>query len=380
MKITCGQQDLKRALSQVGRAVPAHSSTPLLTRILLSSDEGGVRLYATNSEISITCLMKAETHEEGAIALPASLFKEYIDSLAVGTHIELTVAQGTGKAHILSSGSSATIIGVDAALFPPRESRGPDDKMVILEAAPLKEVLDHVIFAASRDISTPVLAGVSMQICRGRATFSATDKFRLAVESAPLIDSSVDYPKIIIPAQALSILLHLLPACENVSMTVTSESRQVIFQCDGVELCSLLISGNYPDLQKIILQDTLTRVSVNTDEFLASLKSVAPFAPDTNNITQIKITKGEGAESEKGALTVEAAEELIGNNVSSIDARVEGTEQQFFCNHKYLYEVLTRVSEQEVVLELTSAAKPVVLKIASPRDFTYVVMPLSIQR
>src|SRR3990170_4413085 len=61
MKVSCLQENLAKGLSIVGRAVAARSTLPVLGNILLATDNGRLKLSATNLEIGITCWIRAQT-------------------------------------------------------------------------------------------------------------------------------------------------------------------------------------------------------------------------------------------------------------------------------------------------------------------------------
>ena len=81
---------------------------------------------------------------------------------------------------------------------------------------------------------------------------------------------------------------------------------------------------------------------VETKEFAADVKRAALFARDSSNITRLKINPGENNGLEPGVVTIEATAEDLGDNVSTINAAVDGPEQQIIFNVKYLAEVLMR--------------------------------------
>ena len=59
MKVTVLQENLARGLSTVSKAVSPRSTLPVLANILIASDEGRLRLSATNLELGITCWIPA---------------------------------------------------------------------------------------------------------------------------------------------------------------------------------------------------------------------------------------------------------------------------------------------------------------------------------
>ena len=54
MKVSIKQQQLSSGLGIVSRAVSPRSTLPVLGNVLLASDEGRLRLSATNLELGIT--------------------------------------------------------------------------------------------------------------------------------------------------------------------------------------------------------------------------------------------------------------------------------------------------------------------------------------
>ena len=112
MKITCKQQDLSRGLSVVSHAVSSRSTLPILANILLTTDQGRLKLSATNLEIGINCVIDAEVTEEGSTTVPAKTFVDLVNSLRSG-QVELTVEGDSHDIQVKSTGSRANIKGMD---------------------------------------------------------------------------------------------------------------------------------------------------------------------------------------------------------------------------------------------------------------------------
>ncbi len=379
MKITCKQQDLSRGLSVVSHAVSSRSTLPILANILLSTDNGRLRLYATNLEIGINCWIDAEVHEEGTTTVPAKLITDLVNSLPQAS-VDIVVPEDSHTMSIKSMRSSANIKGMDPSEFPLSPNTEGSDPAVVVDAAQLKEMIAEVAFAAADDDSRPVLTGVLVQVSTGKMTFAAADAFRLAVRVSGLPDDSVLRNDILIPARTLTELSRILPSEGSVQMIVTPNRSQVLFHTENIDLLSRLIEGTFPNFRQIIPKEHTTRAVVETKEFAAAVKSVAPFARDSSNIARIKINGGGGNGIEPGALTIEATAEDVGNNVSIINAAVDGPEQQIIFNVKYLAEVLAVLDTPEVAIEVTSASRPGVVRPVSSTDYTYVIMPMSTNR
>ena len=381
MKITCKQQDLSRGLSIVSHAVSSRSTLPILANILLATDQGRLKLSATNLEIGINCWIDAEIHEEGTTTVPAKLITDFVNSLPQAS-VDLIVPEDAHTINIKSLRSSANIKGMDPSEFPLIPSAEGGELPVILDASLLKEMIAQIAFAAADDDSRPVFTGVHVEVNNEKITFAAADAFRLAVRVAALPGHEQSHDNILIPARTLTELGRILPSEGSVQMIVTPNRSQVLFHTEQVDLVSRLIEGTFPNFRQIIPKEYTTRAVVETKEFAATVKSVTPFARDSSNITRIKLTNGEheGEGLEPGTLTIEATAEDVGSNVSTINAAIDGPEQQIIFNVKYLADVLSVMDTPEVAIEVTSAARPGVLKPVGSADYTYVIMPMSSNR
>jgi DNA polymerase-3 subunit beta len=77
MQVSCLQENLAKGLSIVGRAVASRSTLPVLSNVLLATDNDKLKLSATNLEIGINCWVGAKVTEAGAITIPARLLAEF---------------------------------------------------------------------------------------------------------------------------------------------------------------------------------------------------------------------------------------------------------------------------------------------------------------
>jgi DNA polymerase-3 subunit beta len=81
MKFSCLQENLAKGLAIVGRAVATRSTLPVLSNILMATDEGRLKLAATNLEVGINCWIGAKVEEDGATTVPARLLTDFVNSL-----------------------------------------------------------------------------------------------------------------------------------------------------------------------------------------------------------------------------------------------------------------------------------------------------------
>lgn len=379
MKITCKQQDLSRGLSIVGHAVSSRSTLPILANILLATDQGRLKLSATNLEIGINCWIDAEIQEEGTTTIPAKTITDLVSSLKQ-SQVDLTVPDDSHTISIKCQGVNATIKGMDPSEYPLIPSAEGGEAPISIDTPLLKEMIAQVAFAAADDDSRPVFTGVHVEVNNEQVTFAAADAFRLAVRIAALPGQEQLSGNILIPARTLNELARILPSEGIAQMIITPNRSQVLFHTENIDLVSRLIEGTFPNFRQIIPKEHSTRAVLETKEFAAAVKTVTPFARDSSNITRVKIDGGGSDGLEPGMLTIEATAEDVGSNVSTVNAAVDGPEQQIIFNVKYLTDVLAVLDTPEVALEVSSAARPGVIKPVGSADYTYVIMPMSTNR
>jgi DNA polymerase-3 subunit beta len=160
MKLTCLQENLNRGLGVVGRAVATKTTLPITNNVLMATDEGRLKLVATNLEMAISCWIGVKIEDEGAITVPARLLTEFVSSLPSDT-ISINLSPQTRTLGLKCARFEARISGIDAKEFPPIPSVD-EGVTTSVEVEALRKAINHVAFAAATEESRPVLTGVSV--------------------------------------------------------------------------------------------------------------------------------------------------------------------------------------------------------------------------
>jgi len=79
-------------------------------------------------------------------------------------------------------------------------------------------------------------------------------------------------------------------------------------------------------------------------------------------------------------MIVSATSAETGDDVSELDASVEGDEIEIAFNVRYLIEALSVMRTPQVVLDLMTSSNPGVLRPAGDESYTHVVMPMHLGR
>ena len=144
----------------------------------------------------------------------------------------------------------------------------------------------------------------------------------------------------------------------------------------NTDLVSQLIEGNFPDYNQIIPKGYTTRSLVSTEELLKAVKVAFLFARDAANIIRLNIVPG--SELSPGQVIVTGTSAELGDNVSEVDATIEGEETEIAFNARYLIDALSVVGTAETALETSTASSPGLLRPVGGDDFSCVIMPMHI--
>ena len=376
MKLSCLQENLNRGLNIVGRAVATRTTLPITNNVLLATDEGRLKLVATNLEMAVSCWIGAKVEEEGTITVPARLLAEFVSSLP-SDKVDIGLSPKTKTLGLKCARFEARISGIDAKDFPPipKIDEGVTTKV---EVEALHRGISEVVFAAATEESRPVLTGINAQFEGDLLTLAAADGFRLAVHKLPIAISVDEKTEAIIPARTLAELNRLAADQEEaVEITLNPNKSQALFRLKNIELVSQLVQGAFPNYNQLIPQSYNTRMVVSVADFLRATKTASIFARDGSGIVRLVIAPGN--ETAPGRLTVSARSEEIGDDLGEIDATVEGEEAKIAFNGKYLTDVLSVLSEAQVALETTNPSSPGVIRPMGTDNYVHVVMPMFVQ-
>lgn len=361
MKLQVTQQNLAKALNTVARVANSRNTLPILSNVLLKTDNNRLSIAATNLDIAITHFIGSKISQEGAITVPARLMQDFVSSLPDSVlNLNLT----DNKLHINNDQYQSSINGIVADDFPvmPAIKQGINWKT---PAAEFKKALSQVVFAASADDSRPVLNGVYFHLVSGQAVVVATDSYRLG--EARLAKTSKDV-NFLMPASAAQDLLRILGETDK-EVSVTHDEQQVLFQVGDISLVARLIEGNYPDYRKLIPTKFETVVKLLRSDFINISKVSALFARESAGSITIK------ADKEAGSVSINAVASQMGENTSRAEAKVTGG-GEVTLNSRYLIDALNAFSGAEVEFCFNGKLEPCVLRSAEEKSYLHLIMPL----
>ena len=382
MKLSCTLENLKKAVFSTERVIGKQITLPILENILLETENGMLRISATNLEIGVFVKIGAKIEKEGKITIPAKLLGNFVNNLPDNGNISLEVDNQAVK--IVSGNYKAKIKGMEAQDFPIiPETKG--EFLFSLPADKIKEIIPKLLSSVSIDSTRPELSGVNMILKEKEVCLAATDSFRLTEGVIPIkLENEENYtifstknPSVIIPANTFSEVWRTIDQ-NTKEIKVIIEESQIFFQADNTRIISRLINGKYPEYKQIIPQNFTTKAFINKEELLRAVRIASFFTESKVGEVTFSLKPGE----QKAEVKAQSQER--GENSANFMLAGEGPDQEIVFNPRYIMDGINAISTPEVALLANSESTPVALRPVAEEDkqmkisekFTYIIMPI----
>ncbi|HBH0326791.1 TPA: DNA polymerase III subunit beta, partial [Clostridioides difficile] len=284
MKIICNQKILANRIGIAQKAINGKTTIELLKGILISTEEGQLKLTGYDAEIGIETYVQAEIIEKGDVVVDARLFGDIIRKLP-DSFVEIET-DSENNIYINCVNSRFKIKGYAAKEFPKLPELNEEDLYSIPQEI-LKNMIKQTVFAISQDQTKPVLMGELLEIVDRNLNLVAIDGYRLAVKSCS-VDSLTENIKVIIPGKTLIDVNSLLSGEDNVK--VGFNEKNAIFIINDTKIITRLLEGDFIDYKKLLPREHNSRVKLNTKELLNSIERASLLSQsEKNNLIKLSI-------------------------------------------------------------------------------------------
>lgn len=367
MKFTVLQENFYKALSVVSRNISTKTQLPILSNVLIQTEEGRLKLASTNLETTFVYWVGASITEEGSYTVPAKFLYELVSSF---TADKVEVVLDKNQLILTCGESEATIAGIDASEFPPLPTT---DGLASteLDTSFLSTSLPFVLISSSSDETRPILTGVKFMVKDSTLQLVATDGYRLSIKKIPLSTKlSQDF---LVPSRALSETIKLVGEAKESKLKLffSSDNNQIIFEMENSRVATRLIEGDYPPFERIIPTSCVTQVVFDKAELLHAVKFAAIYARESANILKMLV--------DGNKVTISANSPQVGSNKTSINVRTEGEGGEIAFNARFLLDLLGVFPEDEVLMEMNGALAPGVFKSTKDDTLLHIIMPVRVQ-
>jgi DNA polymerase-3 subunit beta len=365
MKFTITREHLQEGLAAVAASVPAKTTLPVLSNILVEAQEGGLRLSGTDLDIAVSTTVTASVDEEGAITLPARKLVEIVREMPSAA-IKVSSA-GEQRVTIECGRSKFKLLGLPREEFPAFPSVSFDDSWKC-SAQDLQKLIGHVAFAASTEESRPILNGVLWELRPERMRMVATNGHRLARMDVP-VEGGAEDADLIVPPKALEQIRRVFNSEQEIE--IAKSENHLGFRSATTQIFTRLIEGPYPNYEQVIPRENDKALTADKAALTAALRRMMIVASDQTHRVRVGLSNG------SCKLSVQTPD--LGEAQEEVTVTYDGSAMEIGFNAAYLLEVLKFLPTDEVRLTFKSPERAATCEPVGwddPASYLTLVMPL----
>ena len=384
-EFTIHRSELLPALTRADRVVPTRTTMPILSNAHIAVGKDGVRLTATDLEMTVTATAEPLTVKaDGLFTVPLKLVRAFVSRLPESAEIKIAVDEREAK---FTAGRARLSAGVlPAGDFPLRKDDDFDAQFA-LPGRDLAAIFDATGFAVSTEEARFYLQGVYFHCIDGRICGTATDGHKMAVHYGGEADgaqampdgfgSGADgkgLPGIIVPTRAVEELSRMGDEAGGNDIALSVNRLALRAAIDGWEVTSKIIDGTYPPYVRIVPHGHPSAFVAPVAEFTAAVERVLLAAGDKGDAIRLNF------EAESVRLS---GRSLKANNATEdeVPGKLEGSPVAIGFNGRYLASILAKVGTKgNVRFELADHASATRIQRDGDDDFFAVLMPLSLPK
>lgn len=363
MELKAGRKPLLDGLDTISSVVSSRPTLPILGNVLLDVKKKEIVLTATDLEVGIILRVEAQVRSEGKLTIPAKKLLEVVREMpGEDIHVESDTA---ARLLIRSGSAEIKLLGLPPDEFPqlPEVKKEAEVKV---GSQLLARMIRKTLYSVSSDETRYVLNGAYLVWEKGELKMVTTDGRRLAYIRQPL-EGTGGKGEAIVPTKALQELTKLISQRDD-EVTIVLGEGYAKFSVGTAMLTTRLIDGSFPDYEQVVPHSQDKKVVIEADAFLSAVKRAALIAADRSSSVRIDV--------KKGGLTISAASHELGEAREEVPAKFDGEDLSVAYNARFLMDGLKNMDSKEVVLELSTALAPGVIRPVDDDKYLCVVMPI----
>lgn len=369
MKFIVSSSALLKQIQHISGVLNSNNSLPILDHFLFEISDGKIAVTASDLETTMTTTLTVDAKEEGIIAIPAKLLLDTLKSLP-DQPLTFTVKMENHAIEISSDNGKYRLTGQDGSEFPKSpEVESPSKFKVSAEL--LFNAIEKTIFASGNDDLRPVMSGVFFELSKENLTFVATDAHKLVKYGRTDANASKS-ASFIMPKKPLNLLKNVLGSVDE-DIEVSFNDTNASFAFSDTTLVCRLIDGKYPNYEAVIPKENPNKLTIERNAFLNSIRRVSIFSSKTTHQVRLKLSGSE--------LNISAEDNDFNNDAKErLTCQYDGDDMEIGFNSRFLIEMLSNLSSDEVILEMSAPNRAGLLSPATKdndsEEVLMLVMPV----
>ncbi|MBF0715919.1 DNA polymerase III subunit beta [Gemelliphila palaticanis] len=376
MKFSIKKSKFIEALNVVSRAIAPIPVFDILKGIKIEIFNNYIILKASDSLISIEYVIDKyiddkemfSTDSEGEIVVPSKYFIDIIKK-APTEYIEFDANSNSIK--ISSGNSEFNIQGYEVNEYPDFPIISKENKFTI-SANLFNNIIKETIFCTAQNDQRPILEGVNLELFNSILTATATDSHRLSKRKISLENINTEQTfNMIIPRKALQSVQKIIENREN-DIDIYYEDNRIVFVYENITYIILLISGKYPNTDKLIPNIKVCEVEVSGNILFEAVDRVSLISrDDKNDIVKLSINSD--------TINIFSQSKELGNAEEEIYANIKNDEDLFeiAVSAKFLKEAIHAINSETIIIKFSGELTAFTIEPSDyHRDIVQVLLPV----
>src|SRR5690625_1427748 len=375
MKFKIHKKYLLNSIQAVSNAISSRTVIPILSGMKIDVTPSKIILTGSNSDITIQShILKTQDGEEvitdieeGSIVLPVPHFPDIIRKLPDDI-VDITVEENYKT--IIQSGKAVFTLYAQSSEEYPKVNMNRSDDHLQLKVNDVKRLIKQTVFAVAPMETRPILTGVNITIKDNNLTFTATDSHRLALRSIQIQNSDVEIDNIVVPGKSLQELNKIFDNDDEV-VNMSIMKNQILLYTDDTYFLSRLLSGNYPETERLIPTESKTTLHIFTKELIHTIERAALLSSrDQNNVILLDTL-------EHNMVDISETSPEIGNVKELLDViSIQGEEIKISFSARYMLDSLKAIESDRVQIDFTGPMRPFVIRTPEEEKILQLILPV----
>lgn len=369
MKFKCSGKVLRQEIEYANNFSSSKNSLSIISNVLLEASNDILTIKASDNNVGFKSSIPVSVIVPGSTTVFCEKLSAVLKNIP---DVDLDITEENGLLNISPSDKGSAdftvnIKTIDASKFPELETVD-DDNFFSITQRDYFDMIDKTSFAVADNDTRHFLTGVYMEKKDGKLVLVATDGKKLACVRRQFEQDIPDFQPAIIPVRFLN-LIKTIGSGEGVFSIAIDEGKMFV-KIDSRLIYSSLITGNYPNYEKVIPKNLEHSLVMKTEDIEKAITLISILAE--NNSKRIFITL------HANEMTVSGENTEFGDSKQDLPCEYNGPENTISFNFAVLQNPIKKMGSEMFRLMYTSPLNAMVFTPEPEKDYLFVLMPMQV--
>jgi DNA polymerase-3 subunit beta len=366
MNIKIDRELLLEPLGNVSGIVEKRHALPILSNLLLESNQGKLKFTATDLEMQISTHIKTDLSDDFQITVSAKKLFDITRALPEQSKIDIQIEEN--KVMVKAKKSRFNLQTLPSQDYPVMKKDENDTVELNIPQKDFKSLLKQVDFSMAQQDIRYYLNGLLVEVKENNINIVGTDGHRLSFTSLKLKAPSQD-SQAIVPRKTIVELVKLLKDTDD-PLEISFSGNQVHFKFNDIDMITKIIDGKFPDYSRVIPEGHVNAFNINRALLLDSMLRASILSNDKYRGIRMVVEENNLKLVSNNSEQEQAEEEL--------EVEYKGDKIDIGFNVTYLIDVLTNIQSEQLTIAFKDSASSCLVTIPNDEKYKYVVMPMRI--